>query len=410
MVNIGGFVGPISAGFLRAMSWPHVFFTSAALSALNLLMLFAFKEPDHPPLDLSEGDRRKTRQFPPFLSYLVRSVPFNVSVGVTALVVIGQYLIGHSVPTGTLGFLGFLIVARALYRVSYNVMPKWLQDNVDLVVESMRNIFEPQLIVFLLIFSGFWLMFMQLFDLLPNFIDDWVDSSTVILWVGQTLGNDSLIKHAQAGGQIPPEWMINLDAGAIVILMVLVAYAFRRWRAINSIIVGIVVAAIGIVMSGATMSGAWCLVGIFIFAVGEMMASPKKMEYLQSLAPPEKLALYMGYANVPLAIGWGIGSALGGWMYQNFGDKITFAKTYMAQTLHMTPEAIKAIPKEKVMEVLAAHLHQTPREVTNMLFAMHHPERVWFVFGAVGLASATLMLVYDIVVVRQNRKKRASVA
>lgn len=407
MVNIGGFVGPITAGLLRTMSWQHVFFTSAALTALNYLVLLTFKEPEHPPLDLSEGAQKKHRDWPPFLTYMVNSTAFNVSLGITALVAAVQTYLGHALPTTTLVFLGLLIGLRALYRLTYNHMAKVVQDNIDILAESLRNVFEPRLISFLLIFSGFWLMFMQLFDLLPNYIDDWVDSSDVILWVGQTFHMPNLVTMAQAGEQVKPEWMINLDAGAIVLLMVIVAAIFSRLKAIHSIILGILVASLGIVLAGATMSGWWCLLGIFVFAVGEMMASPKKMEYLQSLAPPEKRALYMGYANVPLAIGWGIGSTLGGWMYQNFGDKITFARAYMADHLHMSEEAIKAVPKDKVMETVAAALHQTPREVTNMLFTMHHPDRLWYIFGAVGLASMVGMLIYDMILRRIDARKAA---
>lgn len=408
MVNIGGFVGPISAGFLRAMSWKHVFIASACLIALNYLMLFVFKEPEHPPLDLSEGEHKKQLTFPPFMAYMGRSLPFNWVLGGAALVALGQFLVSHELPAGVLGLVGFLIAARVLYRVGYNGLPKSAQDNVDILVESLSNVFEPRLITFLLIFSGFWLMFMQLFDLLPNFIDDWVDSSGVILWVGQTLHLGALVQQGQAGLQIKPEWMVNLDAGAIVFLMIFVAFVFSRLKAIHSIILGMLVAAVGIVLAGATMNGALCLLGIFVFAIGEMMASPKMMEYLQSLAPPEKRALYMGYANVPLAIGWGIGSGLGGWMYQNFGDKVTFAKAYMADHLHLSPGAIQAIPKEKIMDSLAAQLHQSPREVTGMLFALHHPDHLWYIFGAIGLMSMLLMIGYDRVLARRPHRAEVS--
>jgi len=135
-----------------------------------------------------------------------------------------------------------------------------------------------------------------------------------------------------------------------------------------------------------------------------MMASPKKMEYLSSIAPPDKKGLYMGYANIPLAIGWGIGSSLGGHMYQTYGDKITLAKRYMETQLHMSPDAIAAIPKEKVMETLATRLNTTPRGVTELLFQMHHPEHLWYIFGAVGIASMIGLIVYDQVITRSARK------
>ena len=45
---------------------------------------------------------------------------------------------------------------------------------------TFRNLAQPRLAVFILIMSGFWLMFMQLFDMLPNFIVDWVDSTGIV--------------------------------------------------------------------------------------------------------------------------------------------------------------------------------------------------------------------------------------
>jgi MFS family permease len=341
MVNIGGFIGPWTAGYLRILDWSYVFYANAALVALNFLILPFFKEPERPSFDAG------TAKSP-------------------------------------------------------------LQEAVQILVVSVKNVFEPRLAAFLVIFSGFWLMFMQLFDLLPNFIDDWVDSSNLLAGVGQLFGNQGMIAAAQAGQQIQPEWMINIDAGAIVFLMVPIAALFSRMKALHSIIWGILISVIGIVLAGASMNGALVAFGIFIFAVGEMMSSPKKMEYLSEIAPPDKKGLYMGYANVPLAIGWGIGSSLGGYMYQHFGDKVTLAKQYMATKLNMSQATLDALPKEEVMTTLAAQLGKTPREATELLFAVYQPQQIWYVFGAVGLASMIGLIIYDQVLTRMAARKAST--
>lgn len=343
MVNIGGFVGPWTAGYLRVLDWSYVFYANAALVALNFLILPFFKEPERPKFD--SGSQTNP------------------------LVEAGQIL-----------------------------------------VVSVRNVFEPKLAAFLVIFSGFWLMFMQLFDLLPNFIDDWVDSSSVMLGIGQLIGNQGMIAAAKAGQQIQPEWMINIDAGAIVLLMVPIAALFSRMKALHSMIWGILVSIVGIVLAGATMNGLYCALGIFVFALGEMMASPKKQEYLADIAPPDKKGLYMGYANVPLAIGWGIGSSIGGYMYQNFGDKVTLAKQYMVTKLNMSPATVDALPKEDVMTTLAAQLGTTPRAATELLFSVYHPEQIWYLFGAVGLASMIGLIIYDRVLAHLASRKQTAAA
>jgi len=51
--------------------------------------------------------------------------------------------------------------------------------------------------------------------------------------------------------------------------------------------------------------------GIFLVAVGEMMASPRIQEYITWLAPKEKAGLYMGSNFLAL----GIGAALSGVIY-----------------------------------------------------------------------------------------------
>lgn len=403
MVNIGGFVGPWAAGYLRMMSWSYVFYANAALVALNFFMLLTFKEPERPAPSAPPAESPDERMRPSFprpllLSFFGSCLLFFLSITLKlpiqapfiaylGMVVTGGLLLLRYLPAGGIAFV---------------------REFFEILFASVKNLFEPQLISFILIFSGFWLMFMQLFDLLPNYIDDWVDSSGVLLWMGHAFGSETLVRQGLAGQQIPPEWMINLDAGAIVLLMVPIAALLSHWRPLRSIIWGIVVSIVGIIVAGATANGAWCLLGIFVFAVGEMMASPKKLEYLASIAPPEKRGLYLGYANVPLAIGWGIGSTIGGNLYQTYADKVTLAKAYMASQLHMSPEAINAIPKQNVMDTLAAHLHTTPHGATRMLFALHHPDRIWYVFAAIGCASMIGMIFYDAILHRQSKIGQSS--
>lgn len=267
--------------------------------------------------------------------------------------------------------------------------------------KSVVNIFEPKLISFLLLFSGFWLMFMQLFDILPNFIDDWVDSSGVVLFLGKVLHIGKLIDAGTRGVSIPPEWMVNLNAGFIIVLMIPIAVLFSRLKALTSIIVGIFIAACGLVLAGSSMSGAVCILGIFIFSVGEMASSPKKMEYLSSLAPPEKKGLYLGYANVPLAIGWAIGSKVGGYFYENFGDKTNFARRMLESDCGMTSEAAQAAAKIDVMPLLCDKLGVTQAEATRILFERYRPDRMWLWLAAIGIASMVGLMVYDRAFVRR---------
>ncbi len=175
--------------------------------------------------------------------------------------------------------------------------------------------------------SGFWLMFMQLFDMLPNFIVDWVDSSAIVT----ALNLPSWVTNATPRGtMITQEWMINANSFLIILCVVGVSHLVARMRRVHSIFLGISIASAGLFAAGFTMSGWMCVLGILLFSVGEMLSSPKMNDYLGVIAPEGQKALYMGYANMPTAIGWAYGSFMGGQIYDRMGDKANLAIRYLA--------------------------------------------------------------------------------
>ena len=48
MVNVGGFLGPVIAGYVRAISWEHVFLLSSIAIGINLLIALVLLEDDTP--------------------------------------------------------------------------------------------------------------------------------------------------------------------------------------------------------------------------------------------------------------------------------------------------------------------------------------------------------------------------
>jgi len=196
---------------------------------------------------------------------------------------------------------------------------------------------DVRLLVFLGIFSCFWLMFMQLWDLLPNFIDEWVDTSDVagvFGWFsdGWVLGN----------GQVKPEMIINIDSIAIIALVLLISWIIRKINKVAAMIIGMVIAMVGFVGAGATTLGWICCLMIFIFSIGEMACSPTFSAYIGLIAPKDKKALYMGYSNIPFAIGWALGNLVGGLIYDGYGAKATLALKHLAMQPALVADAARA--------------------------------------------------------------------
>jgi POT family proton-dependent oligopeptide transporter len=380
MVNIGGFIGPMLAGYLRVLDWEYVFLACAAGITLNFIPLFIFKEPHHD----------------------------NVEKDKTVLRVVG---------------------------------------------DSFAGLLEPRLFFFTMAFAGFWLMFYQLFDILPNFINDWIDSRGIAGGLGSAFESISkidllfypilavravlfllkksmskvantiwlailvllfLLDHYSPSGSIPvptvnggnltQEWMLNFNALLISLFAFAMGWATGKIRSLNAIVVGIGVSAIAIYALGMSANGWWCLAAIGLFSFGEMTASPTKMRYLAGIAPAGKEGLYMGYANFTVGIGWSIGSVLAGNLYEEGGDKINLAKRYLVDKSGVAAEKIEAMGRADILPFFTEKTGLDPWETRTELWNTYEPQSMWLIFAAIGVFSMIALMVYNRVVTAANAK------
>ncbi|MBT3221842.1 MAG: MFS transporter, partial [Proteobacteria bacterium] len=192
----------------------------------------------------------------------------------------------------------------------------------EVLKKTIVNIVDPRLLTWLAIMSCFWMMMYQLWDLHPNFITDWVDSSMLAAYVPV----DHFWEYGDRGiKQVPQQILLNLNAGMIILLMVPLSWAVRNMRTLTAMLVGMSVATVGVLVAGLTSNGLFLLLGIVFFSLGEMWTGPKKNEYLGLIAPPGKKGLYLGYVNIPVGVGLFVGSYLAGFVYDNYGEKATLA-------------------------------------------------------------------------------------
>jgi dipeptide/tripeptide permease len=165
----------------------------------------------------------------------------------------------------------------------------------------------------------FWLPFWSFFNLCALYVDRDLDTAALHDAVAGVLGAGvaGFLSHQdEAGRQRVLGESISHTGYIIMVLQVVVSRFFERRRALPTFMLGLVVAAAGFFVLGrAHVSAApWVFLGIFLFAVGEMIASPRIQEYITWIAPKEKAGLYMG-SNF-LAVG--IGGALSGVTYTVF--------------------------------------------------------------------------------------------
>jgi dipeptide/tripeptide permease len=249
MVNVGGTVGPIVAGKLRATSWHNAFIAAAAGIVVMLIITILFYR---------EPPREK-----------------NVKTLKQTLGEIGTVL-------SDLKFSAFLV----------------------------------------LLGFGFWLPFWAFFNLCALYVDSSVDTAQLYDVIRGAVGSGvaDFLSHTDEGGtrRILGE-TISHTGWIIIFLQLSVSRIAERFRAMPVFYTGQFIAAAGFVVLGLASSGSAGIVflGIFLFALGEMVASPRIQEYITWLAPKEKAGLYMGASFLSTAIG-GLTSGLYTSLYGHF--------------------------------------------------------------------------------------------
>jgi POT family proton-dependent oligopeptide transporter len=170
------------------------------------------------------------------------------------------------------------------------------------VAAAIRNMFvvlaNLRFVVFLLIFSGFWVIFWQEFIALPLFLRGYVDPNAKV------------------------DLLLSVDPATVILFQIAVSYLTRKIPAFRAMTLGILISSFAwlILLAGATTP--FVAASLFVLALGEITQSPRYYEYVSRLAPPGQQGTYMGYAFLPIATGYLIGGRLGGWAVHYFGDVI----------------------------------------------------------------------------------------
>lgn len=302
---------------------------------------------------------------------------------------LAHFLYGYSWPAVFYGCAA-LVTLNIFWLFTYREVDTGVDRTTgvrQVLATTAREILKPRLLAFIIIISVFWGVFEQLWDMMPNFIVDWVDSAAL----ARHLPEFMLSRNLSRGPQIAQEWVINLNPFLVILLVAPLSWYFNRvMRRLTSIFFGFIFVSIGLYVVGASMSVFVCLAGIACFTAGEIMCSPKWREYLAVIAPPDKKALYMGYASIPFALGWGYGSFLGGKIYEHSGEKANLALRYLSDVLRVS----ELPPRSQAFARLTEVLGQTPAQVTQLLWDKYDPSWVWTPFAIAGFLAAIAMYVF----------------
>ena len=178
---------------------------------------------------------------------------------------------------------------------------KDVKDEKNEVVESLgkkiTNLFVVlgnfKFMIFLLIYSLYWIIFWQEFIIIPYSITDYIS--------------------AEAPYEIIQSWA---GAGAIILLQIPINRLTKNLPTRKAILWGFALSSLIWIIIGIYPSIPTIAAGIVAFAIGEMVQAPRYYEYISEIAPAGQQGLFQGYAFLPIAIARFVGDPFGGWIYQ----------------------------------------------------------------------------------------------
>lgn len=176
---------------------------------------------------------------------------------------------------------------------------------------------DKKFLIFLVLLGlTFWLPLWAFFNLVAVYVDRNLDTVRLYLVIDSIFPTwfSNILSAEDGNGQRKLLGETIAHTGYIImIFQIFISKIFEKFKAIPSFNFGLFVAALGMFTIGYAYLSVpeFIFLGIFLFAVGEMISSPRIQEYIMWLAPKEKAGLYMG-TNF---LATGLGGALSGVTY-----------------------------------------------------------------------------------------------
>jgi proton-dependent oligopeptide transporter, POT family len=168
------------------------------------------------------------------------------------------------------------------------------------LAETARNfgkvLGNPKFMIFLLLFSGYWIVYWQEFITLPIYVHDYVNPNA------------------------DTEKMLSTGPLVVIAFTVVFSVLTQRISAFRAVLLGTLISMVGfaILALHATVAGAYGT--LVVIAIGELIQCPRYYDYISRLAPPGQQGTYMGFAFLPLGIGSFLAGRIGGSLLHHFGE------------------------------------------------------------------------------------------
>jgi POT family proton-dependent oligopeptide transporter len=174
------------------------------------------------------------------------------------------------------------------------------EKSVSTIGETLVNfgkvLANPKFMLFLLIFSGYWIVYWQEFITLPLYVHDYIDP------------------------RANTEKMLATGPIIVIALTVAVSVLTKRMSAFRGVLLGTLVSMVAFAVIAVHPTVAAAYLALAVVAFGELTQQPRYYDYISRLAPSGQQGTYMGFAFLPLGIGAFVAGRIGGQLLHYFGE------------------------------------------------------------------------------------------
>jgi dipeptide/tripeptide permease len=161
----------------------------------------------------------------------------------------------------------------------------------------MKILWPPRFLIFLLIFTGYWIVYWQQYTALPGFITQYVNADKGLA-----------------------ELILITDPLIVIFLTIAVNHVIRRMAPLRAVILGTVITSVSWLILAFWPTVPGTVAALAVLAVGEIIQQPPYYSYISKLAPPGQQGIYMGFAFLPLGLGSIFGGMLGGYLVHHYAE------------------------------------------------------------------------------------------
>lgn len=202
--------------------------------------------------------------------------------------------ISYVLVVSSITSLLLLFAAAVFYREPQALADPPPARSMGRVIADMALVFRNgRFMLFLVIFSGFWIMFWHIFYALPFYVKDYLHFPRF-------------------------EIIEAVDAWTIILITIPATALARRLQPLSAMVLGFALATSCWFIMSAIPTLVGTIIAMMVFALGESIQAPRFYEYVARLAPQEQLGTYMGFAFLPIAIGTFIAGWTSGHLVERF--------------------------------------------------------------------------------------------